>query len=151
MTLSFENWWFRWEIPKDSVRGLSFQQSHKNLILLSFPITQLVLSLTFLKELFMSLQKEENTWYLIQFPPLMTIFLIMLARCTFQFIISQHYFRFEASFRVIKDIMPNPPCSIGLQHICQATMTNFLLSNSPLLMKFWIHFSIHFRTDMGQE
>jgi len=53
-------------------------------------------------------------------------------------VIHQQSFIFAAWFNFFKDLMPKPPCSVGLHIFFQATVTSFLFAILPLHMKFLI-------------
>jgi len=82
--------------------------------------------------------------------PLSTLLLINLHQSSSDVNISQQSFMLDASFNFVIDLRPRPRSAKGLQHLCQATVTIFLLFMSPDQMKFLIQPSICLIIEAGQ-
>jgi hypothetical protein len=65
--------------------------------------------------------------------------------------IVQQSCKFEALFKEDSDLIFKPPCAIGLHIFFHATVTNFLLSGTPLQMKFLMFLSTSLINETGQE
>jgi hypothetical protein len=94
---------------------------------------------------------EEKIWWRIILPFLKTLSLRSIAHEALELSIDQQSFKLEALLREVSDLMLRPPWAIGLQIFFQEIVTSFLLSKSPLQIKFRIHFSKSLRRETGQE